>query len=188
MIHVDTGVPIAKVDLPIVLYNIPGRTNITMSPQTVARLAELKNIVAEDDWVVALYPKFFQIVRKQFGFDPDGYFSLGSAGLDGFEADTGRNSEVYIPGGHSAAIGRKQEIIEYITDGTPPESVASARQGRTLLQTISNLNWILWLMLIAGVIFAARVFAGNRIVRSTIGKPNAYVLFAAVLTGVIYTI
>ncbi len=35
------------VDLPIVLYNIPGRTGITMSPQTVARLAgKHKNIVA----------------------------------------------------------------------------------------------------------------------------------------------
>jgi 4-hydroxy-tetrahydrodipicolinate synthase len=28
------------VDLPIVLYNIPGRTGVTMSPQTVARLRE----------------------------------------------------------------------------------------------------------------------------------------------------
>src|SRR6186713_1988879 len=35
-----------KIDLPIVLYNIPGRTGITMSPQTVARLHEHKNIVA----------------------------------------------------------------------------------------------------------------------------------------------
>jgi 4-hydroxy-tetrahydrodipicolinate synthase len=35
-----------KVDLPIVLYNIPGRTGVTMSPQTVARLAEHPNIVA----------------------------------------------------------------------------------------------------------------------------------------------
>ncbi len=34
------------VDLPIVLYNIPGRTGITMSPQTVARLARHPNIVA----------------------------------------------------------------------------------------------------------------------------------------------
>jgi 4-hydroxy-tetrahydrodipicolinate synthase len=34
------------VDLPIVLYNIPGRTGITMSPSTVARLATHKNIVA----------------------------------------------------------------------------------------------------------------------------------------------
>jgi len=34
------------VDLPIVLYNIPGRTGITMTPQTVARLNSHKNIVA----------------------------------------------------------------------------------------------------------------------------------------------
>lgn len=35
-----------KVDLPIVLYNIPGRTGITMAPATVARLAKHPNIVA----------------------------------------------------------------------------------------------------------------------------------------------
>ncbi len=35
-----------KVPLPIVLYNIPGRTGITMSPQTVARLFKHENIVA----------------------------------------------------------------------------------------------------------------------------------------------
>jgi 4-hydroxy-tetrahydrodipicolinate synthase len=35
-----------RVDLPIVLYNIPGRTNVTMSAQTVARLNAHKNIVA----------------------------------------------------------------------------------------------------------------------------------------------
>lgn len=34
------------VGLPIVLYNIPGRTNVTMSPQTVARLARHEHIVA----------------------------------------------------------------------------------------------------------------------------------------------
>ena len=34
------------VDIPIVLYNVPGRTAVNMLPQTVARLAEIKNIVA----------------------------------------------------------------------------------------------------------------------------------------------
>jgi 4-hydroxy-tetrahydrodipicolinate synthase len=35
-----------KVDLPIVLYNIPGRTGVTMNADTVARLARHPNIVA----------------------------------------------------------------------------------------------------------------------------------------------
>ncbi len=35
-----------EVPLPQVLYNIPGRTGVNMLPETVARLAELKEIVA----------------------------------------------------------------------------------------------------------------------------------------------
>ncbi|MCX5648413.1 MAG: 4-hydroxy-tetrahydrodipicolinate synthase [Planctomycetota bacterium] len=34
------------VDLPMVLYNIPGRTGVSLAPATVARLAELPQIVA----------------------------------------------------------------------------------------------------------------------------------------------
>lgn len=35
-----------KVDIPFVLYNVPGRAAIALSPATVARLAKLPNIVA----------------------------------------------------------------------------------------------------------------------------------------------
>ncbi len=34
------------VNIPIILYNVPGRTAVNMLPSTVARLAEIKNIVA----------------------------------------------------------------------------------------------------------------------------------------------
>jgi 4-hydroxy-tetrahydrodipicolinate synthase len=34
------------VDIPLVLYNVPGRTGVNMLPQTVARLMEKENIVA----------------------------------------------------------------------------------------------------------------------------------------------
>ncbi|MBN1872548.1 MAG: 4-hydroxy-tetrahydrodipicolinate synthase [Candidatus Omnitrophica bacterium] len=38
---------IAKaVDIPIMLYNVPSRTGISISPETVARLSEIDNIVA----------------------------------------------------------------------------------------------------------------------------------------------
>jgi 4-hydroxy-tetrahydrodipicolinate synthase len=35
-----------EVDIPIILYNVPSRTGISMLPQTVARLAKIENIVA----------------------------------------------------------------------------------------------------------------------------------------------
>jgi 4-hydroxy-tetrahydrodipicolinate synthase len=34
-----------EVDIPLILYNIPGRTGINMTPETVARLAEIPNII-----------------------------------------------------------------------------------------------------------------------------------------------
>jgi 4-hydroxy-tetrahydrodipicolinate synthase len=34
-----------EVDIPLVLYNIPGRTGINMMPETVARIAEIPNVV-----------------------------------------------------------------------------------------------------------------------------------------------
>ena len=35
-----------EVDIPIVLYNVPGRTAVNILPETVARLIDIKNIVA----------------------------------------------------------------------------------------------------------------------------------------------
>lgn len=36
----------ASTDLPLILYNVPGRTGQNLSPETVSRLAEIPNIVA----------------------------------------------------------------------------------------------------------------------------------------------
>ncbi|MGB3532271.1 MAG: 4-hydroxy-tetrahydrodipicolinate synthase [Microcoleaceae cyanobacterium] len=40
------AIAIASPDLPIMLYNVPGRTGCNIKPETVARLAEVPNIVA----------------------------------------------------------------------------------------------------------------------------------------------
>lgn len=38
-----------SVDIPIILYNVPGRTSMTIQPETVSRLSEHKNIVGLKD-------------------------------------------------------------------------------------------------------------------------------------------
>lgn len=60
-----------EVDIPVILYNVPGRTGVNMLPETVARLAEIKNIVgikeATGDLkqisdVISLCPKDFLLL------------------------------------------------------------------------------------------------------------------------------
>jgi 4-hydroxy-tetrahydrodipicolinate synthase len=41
-------------DLPLILYNIPGRTNVTISAETMARLAEIPNIVGVKDSTLSM--------------------------------------------------------------------------------------------------------------------------------------
>ena len=35
-----------RVDIPVVPYNVPGRTGVILEPETIARLAEIRNIIA----------------------------------------------------------------------------------------------------------------------------------------------
>src|ERR687893_594189 len=41
-------------DLPIILYNIPGRTSVTISAETMARLADIPNIVGVKDSTLSM--------------------------------------------------------------------------------------------------------------------------------------
>jgi 4-hydroxy-tetrahydrodipicolinate synthase len=41
-------------DLPLVLYNIPGRTGVTVSAETMARLAEIPNVVGVKDSTLSM--------------------------------------------------------------------------------------------------------------------------------------
>ena len=77
------------VDLPMVLYNVPGRTGVNLLPGTVARLAEVKNIVAVKEAsgnlsqvceVVRSVPKGFTVLSGDDGlFFP--MMALGAKGV-----------------------------------------------------------------------------------------------------------
>ncbi len=76
------------VDLPLILYNVPGRTSLNMLPETVARLSEMTNIVGikeatgslkQASDVIALCPDDF-IVLSGDDFITLPMLSLGGSG------------------------------------------------------------------------------------------------------------
>ena len=58
-----------KVDIPIILYNVPGRTGMTIEPETVAELAKIKNIVALKDATGDM--KYLENVKRLLGNNTD---------------------------------------------------------------------------------------------------------------------
>ena len=67
-------------DLPVVLYNVPGRTAVNMLPETVARLAEIKNIVGikeaagnleQVEKIIRLCPKNFSVISGEDALNHD---------------------------------------------------------------------------------------------------------------------
>ena len=77
-----------QVDSPIVIYNVPGRTSSNVLPETVLKLAEIKNIVgikessADFDQVMSLFkdrPRGFSILSGEDNLT----FPLIAAGADG---------------------------------------------------------------------------------------------------------
>jgi 4-hydroxy-tetrahydrodipicolinate synthase len=77
------------ISLPIILYNIPGRTGVNVEPATVARLAEIENIVgvkeasgniAQMAVVLASVPKNFAVLSGDDGITIP-LMALGGRGL-----------------------------------------------------------------------------------------------------------
>ena len=75
--------------LPVVLYNIPGRTGVNMTPETIARLAKVKNIIAikEAAGSVTQVSEIYRLTNGRFTIlsGDDGLFlpmmSVGAVGV-----------------------------------------------------------------------------------------------------------
>lgn len=52
-----------QVDIPLVLYNVPSRTGVNMLPETVERLAQIKNIIGIKE-ASGMLPQISEIVRR----------------------------------------------------------------------------------------------------------------------------
>ena len=73
-------------DIPLVLYNVPGRTSQNLQPETVARLAEIDNIVAlkESSGSFDQASQLRRLVPPDFAiYSGDDYFTLAMLTLGG---------------------------------------------------------------------------------------------------------
>lgn len=86
-------------DIPIILYNVPGRTGMTIEPDTVAELSKHKNIVALKDATGSM--TYLDQVRRKL-MDED--FSL-------YSGDDGSFFDFLVHGGHG--------VISVISNSLP---------------------------------------------------------------------
>ena len=124
---------IAKaVDLPMVLYNVPGRTAVNMEAQTTLRLAETDNIIGIKEASGKL-EQIDQIIRSS----PDNFYL--------YSGDDPLNAQIYMLGGKGTIS---------VTANIVPNKVASIwndfangnkREALTAHESLQDLNKILFI-------------------------------------------
>lgn len=121
------------------------------------RASAVCNYVASKDWIVGVFPGFYELLNVS---------DLGSAGHNGFLNSTGKEHAVtFISGGHGAAIteANYDAMARFVFDGTGveiPEELHSEDQS-SLVVWLSRLNWVVWVILIAGFIAGGVVIGIN---------------------------
>jgi 4-hydroxy-tetrahydrodipicolinate synthase len=76
----------ASVSIPLILYNVPGRTGVNLEPATVARLAQIDNItgIKEASGNISQMSQIFQLVPDDFAvLSGDDAITLPLAALGG---------------------------------------------------------------------------------------------------------
>ncbi|MBP5655724.1 MAG: 4-hydroxy-tetrahydrodipicolinate synthase [Clostridiales bacterium] len=77
----------SAVDIPVILYNVPSRTNVNISPAVLARLAECDNIVAVKECNLSQVPETYSLTGDRYALysGEDGLvvpmLSLGAYGV-----------------------------------------------------------------------------------------------------------
>ena len=114
---------------------------------TKPQVGAVLNYVATADWVVAFFPKAFELLHLQ---------DLGSAGHDGFSQLSGQvvgSQAQYIRGPHGAALNEANwdDIAQFVVQGIAPPTTDSRFCGsRSLfIKLLGKIAPLVWVCLIA---------------------------------------
>jgi pimeloyl-ACP methyl ester carboxylesterase len=119
------------------------------------RVTAVRNYLASADWVVAIFPRLFELVAELTGLRSFGIGDIGSAGFDGFLDATGNQGEVRVAGRHSAAVAPRhhEDIAAFVVTGARA-ATGAALPPSALVSLASRLCWLVWLALLAAVAVA----------------------------------
>jgi len=158
------------------------RRHFDWTPFMTHQVGRVRNYVATNDIVVAIFPKGLQWLS---------YFNLGSAGHDGFSKDHDKLENVrYVPGGHGAAVGDSiwDEIATYILGGNGPSAI-NAPERKLSARILGTLSAFIVMALAALVSWIGYSLVKLIIERSTSGflnSPALPLLGLGVFLGLIY--
>jgi pimeloyl-ACP methyl ester carboxylesterase len=143
-----------------------------------ARVKEVNNVVASDDWVVALFPRLFEQVAEWLGTKPvDGPLDIGSAGFRGFDDGADGSGKVrnikYATGSHGAGVDvtkakKLGALVDFVLADKALDltgAFVEAQNPRGALSFFSNISWAVWLVLASALAAIAWLFWHWRAIR-----------------------
>ncbi len=147
------------------------------------RVHHFRNDIAVDDWVVAWFPHFYQIIRKQLNLSDDGFFNIGSGGFTGFEQQSGKDNVNYVTGGHGGALKNAESISNFILFNDT-EKLTEQSEYNNLMVMSSHLCWIIWFAIISfflglGALICKLPFIKNKVIATTV---YVFLVIAILLT------
>lgn len=125
------------------------------------RVGQVVNVVADGDWVVAIFPKLFEQFADWLSVQPaKGVLDLGSAGFRGFQAAADPSGRVrdlkFVRGGHGAGVDaadpdKLAAIVDYLVAGrlAGADVFVEAATPAGWLDIASNVSWLVWIFIAA---------------------------------------
>jgi pimeloyl-ACP methyl ester carboxylesterase len=129
------------------------------------RVQQVVNVAADKDWVVAIFPRFFEFIAERLRLPATGLFDIGAAGFRGFHDSADPHNRVsnlkFVAGSHSAALSFESQpakldaVVRYVLDGDQSGFDVFKAAGREVpwVDYSSRLCWLWWLFL-ASVLIA----------------------------------
>ncbi|MBD2035631.1 hypothetical protein H6F76_11430 [Leptolyngbya sp. FACHB-321] len=103
------------------------------------RVQTIRNDVASADWIMSIFPGFFELLR---------FSDLGTAGHNGFAAHEGKkNTVAYFKGGHGAALQPQNHnsLAHFaLTGEVVREDTLLVKQQSNVVAMVSKLCWAVW--------------------------------------------